>query len=156
LQLGDSTLTPRVGFDYVFTPGADVDVVAELSGLEQVGVLELDSISGGRAFAELRFEQLVDDGNANMWINPRVACYQSLGSLAGACGVGGSIGIASVDQDCDFTYSLELDGEWGNDFSQGSLTLNASRELSGGTLSGGASVTQNGDATLGGTYEMQF
>lgn len=156
VELGDTTLTPRIGFDYVYTPGADVDVVAELSGLSETGNLDLDAISGGRVFGELRFDHLTDDGSANMWFNPRVACYQSLGSLDGACGVGGSIGIESVEQDSGFTYGAELDGEWGENYTQGSLSLRASRDLDVGTLSGDAGVTRNGNTTIGGTYEIEF
>lgn len=156
VELGETTLTPRIGFDYVYTPGADVDVVAELGGLSQAGNLELDAISGGRVFAEIRTDHAIQDGTANLWINPRVACYQSIGALDGACGFGGSIGIESTEQDNGLTYGFELDGEWGEGYTQGSLTGSISRQLDIGTISGDAGVTRDGNATLGGQYEIQF
>jgi len=156
VEIGDTTLTPRIGFDYVYTPGADVDVVAELSGLTEAGNLDLDSIAGGRAFAEIRSDHEIRDGQANLWFNPRVACYQTLASLDGVCGFGGSIGIESIDEDDEFTYAVELDGEWGDGYSQGSLSISTSRDIGLGTLGGDAAVTRDGNVTLGGQYEIQF
>ena len=156
VALGDTTLTPRVGFDYVYTPGADVDVVAELGSLSDAGNLDLDAISGGRLFAEVRADQLLQNGASNVWFNPRVACYQSIGSLDGVCGFGGSIGIESTSDDSDLTYALELDGEWGEGYTQGSLSVRASRQMDVGTISADAGVTRNGSGTLGGIYEIKF
>ncbi len=156
VDLGDTTLTPRIGFDYIYTPGADVDVVAELSGLSEAGDLELQAMSGGRIFAEIRSDHLLEDGASNLWINPRVACYQSLGALDGACGFGGSIGIESVGDDRDLTYAFELDGEWGDDYSRGSISISAARNLGVGVLSGDASINSNGAAVIGGAYEVSF
>jgi len=156
VALGDTTLTPRVGFDYVYTPGADVDVVAELGSLSDAGNLDLYAISGGRLFAEVRADQLLQNGASNVWFNPRVACYQSIGSLDGVCGFGGSIGIESTSDDSDLTYALELDGEWGEGYTQGSLSVRASRQMDVGTISADAGVTRNGSGTLGGVYEIKF
>ena len=156
VDLGDTTLTPRVGFDYVYTPGADVDVVAELGGLSQAGDLELDAISGGRAFAEIRSDHLIQDGQANLWLNPRVSCYQSLGSLDGVCGFGGSIGVESTEQDNGLTYSAEIDGEWGEDYTHGSLSISAARELGIGVLSGEAGLGSDGAANIAGQFEVKF
>ena len=156
LELGDTTLTPRIGFDYVYTPGADVDVVAELSGLREVRNLNLDAISGGRIFAEIRSDYEFRDGQANLWFNPRIACYQSLGALDGACGFGGSIGLESLEQNNGLTYAFELDGEWGEDYSRGSLSLSASRALDFGIIGGDAGIDANGNATVSGQFEIQF
>ena len=156
VDLGDLAVTPRVGFDYSFTPGADVSVVADLGGLSQIGDLELDAISGGRVFAEVRADHSVQDGAANLWINPRVACYQSIGALSGACGFGGSIGIESTDQDGEFTYALELDGEWGEGYTQGSLSLSAARSIGLGTLNGDARLDRDGNPSVRGRYEIKF
>ena len=156
VELGDTTLTPRIGFDYVYAPGADVDVVAEMSGLSEAGNLDIDAISGLRMFAEIRSDHLVDGGAANVWINPRVACYQSIGSLDGTCGFGGSIGIESVGDDSYLSYALELDGEWGEDYSRGSVTLSAERNLDIGVISGDASISSKGTASIGGAFEIEF
>jgi len=156
VEAGDTTLVPRIGFDYVYTPGANVDVVAELSGLSEVGNFELDAISGGRVFAEVRMDQLVDRGQANLWFNPRVACYQSIGSLDGVCGFGGSIGIESIGEDSDLNYSFEASGEWGQDYSIGSFSAGVARQIGIGALSGTATMSTKGSATLGGIYEIEF
>ena len=37
LEYGGTTLTPRVGFDYVYTPGAYVDVLAQSGALSEAG-----------------------------------------------------------------------------------------------------------------------
>lgn len=156
VEVGDTTLTPRVGFNYVYFPGADVDVVAELSGLSGVGGFELDAISGGRIFAEIRTDRLVNGGQENLWFNPRVACYETLGSLDGVCGFGGSIGIENTDEHSDLTYSFEVDGEWGQDYSLGSFSASVGRRIGLGMLSGDATMSTKGFATLGGTYEIEF
>ncbi len=156
VEVGDTILTPRVGFDYVYSPGADVDVVAEFGGLLEVGGLELDAISGGRVFAEVRMDHLVNKGQANLWFNPSVACYQSLGSLDGVCGFGGSIGIETTDEDGDLTYAFGVDGEWGQGYSIGSITASFGRKIGEGTFSGNATMSARGSAILGGNYEIEF
>ena len=156
LDWGESVVTPRVGFDYVYTSGADVDVVADLNGLSQAGSFDLDSVSGGRVFAEVRTDRLIGDGQSNMWVTPRVACYQSLGDLDGNCGVGGSIGVESVAENSDFTPAIELDGEWVDDYFLGSLSMSASRALGRGVLSGDSGLDSNGKVTMGATYEIGF
>lgn len=153
---GEVVLTPRVGFDYIYSPGADVEVIAELSGLEQAGKLELDAVAGGRVFAEVRGQYPLDDGFATLSISPRIACYQSLGALDGVCGAGGSIGISSTDQDAALTYAVELDGEWGENYTHGSLSLSAARQLEIGVLSADVDMTLRGSVGIGGAYEMQF
>ncbi|MEP5758853.1 MAG: OmpA family protein [Litoreibacter sp.] len=156
VEFGNTTVTPRIGFDYIYAPAVDVDVVAEIGGLSEVGGLDLDSISGGRMFAEVRSERLLQNGNANVWINPRVACYQSLGSLDGVCGIGGSVGIKSVDEESDLIYALQIDGEWGEDYTLGSLTMSASRQIDFGVINGDAGLTSEGSVTMGASFQFEF
>ena len=156
LEYGETTLTPRVGFDYVYTPGADVDVMAQIGALSEAGDLELDAISGGRIFAEVRTDRLIWNDTANFWFNPRISCYQSLGSLDGVCGFGGAIGVESTDEDSDLTYSLGLNGEWGSDHFLGSLTVRASRQIGRGFLSGNAGLNADGNVTMGANYNLDF
>ena len=156
LTYGDTTLTPRVGFDYVYTPGADVDVLAELGALSEAGDLELDAISGGRVFAEIRTDRLIWSKSTKLWLNPRIACYQSLGSLDGDCGFGGSIGLENSPENSSLAYSIELDGEWGSDFFLGSLSMRASRQIGIGSISGGAGLNSKGDASLGANFNTEF
>ncbi|MFK7877065.1 MAG: OmpA family protein [Paracoccaceae bacterium] len=156
VNVGQTKLKPRAGLDYVYTPGADVDVVAEMGALSQAGALELSAISGGRAFLEVRGDRLIRQGQANVWVNPRIACYQSLGALDGVCGFGGSLGIESASENSALTYAVELDGEWGEDYSLGSVTMSVERAIGLGVLSGDAGLNSNGATSIGGNFEVKF
>ncbi|WP_159087047.1 OmpA family protein [Loktanella sp. Alg231-35] len=156
LEYGETKLTPRVGFDYVYTPGADVDVLAEIGALSEAGDLELDAISGGRIFAEIRTDRLVNNDASYLWFNPRIACYQSLGNLDGVCGIGGSLGIESADEDSELTYAIELDGEKGNDYFLGNLRARASRQIGPAQINGDAGFNSDGNVTMGANLEMKF
>ena len=155
-ELGKQSLSPRAGFDYVYTSGANVDVLAELGGSSDMETFELDAISGGRAFAELRIDRLIRGGDANLWIIPRVACHQSIGSLDGVCGYGGSFGIESAAENTDFTYAFEVDGEWGDGYSLGSATISASRQIGIGTLRGDATLDSRGNAGVAGLLTLDL
>ncbi|MBT8415466.1 MAG: OmpA family protein, partial [Boseongicola sp.] len=156
IAFGDTKVTPRIGVDYVYAPSADVDVIAAFGGLSEIGGLGLDAISGGRIFAEIRADQKTLDNDAIIWFNPRVSCYQDLGNLDGDCGFGGSLGIESAGKNTDLTYFLEVDGEWGNDYSLGSLTMSVSRALGIGTISGDAGLNSDGNANVGASFEVDF
>jgi len=156
MELGDTTLTPRIGVDYVYTPGGDVDVLAELGALSDAGNLELDAISGGRAFLELWTDHLINDGQANLWLNPRIACYQSLGNLDGVCGYGFSLGAESAAEDSERSYAFEIDSEWGEDYFLGTLSAHASRDLRVGYINGDVGLHTDGNATVRTSYEVQF
>uniref|UniRef100_UPI0035298D0A OmpA family protein n=1 Tax=Aliiroseovarius conchicola TaxID=3121637 RepID=UPI0035298D0A len=156
LKYGETNVTPRVGFDYIYTPGADVDVIAELGGLTQVGNIELDAISGGRIFAEIRTDRLINNGKSNLWFNPRIACYQSLGSLNEVCGIGGSLGIESRGGDNDLSYAFELDGEWGENYFLGTVRARASRQLGNVYINGGAGLNSDGSVSMDANFEMKF
>ena len=156
LELVDTTLAPRIGIDYVTSPAADVDVIADFGDLSEIGSLELDAVSGGRLFAEIRADRSIWDGDANVWISPRLACYQSIGALDGVCGAGGSIGFESTNEGGAFSYGVELTGEWGEGYTQGSLSASASRNIGQGTVRGDVGVARNGASTLGAQYELRF
>lgn len=155
-QIGEIKLTPRVEFDYVYTPGTDVDVVASLSGLSEISGLELDAISGGRRFAELRTDRLLNNGRSNLWINPRIAFYQSIGALDGACGFGGSLGIESIGDNPDLSYAFEIDGEWGEGYSRGTLSMSIRHNYGLGVISDDASLTSRGNLHLRANLEIKF
>ncbi|MEO9514314.1 MAG: OmpA family protein, partial [Paracoccaceae bacterium] len=156
LDLGETLVTPRIGFDYVYSTGAGVDVAADLNGLSQVGNFDLDSVSGGRIFAEVRTDRLINGGETNLWFNPRIACYQSLGSLDGNCGVGGSLGLESAFENSDLSYAVEVDGEWGSSYFLGSLRLSANRQIGTGVVRGDAGLSSDGQVTMGARFEIDF
>ena len=155
--LGSKTVSPRVGIDYVFSPGTDADVNAALGALTESGVVELGSLSGGRLFAELRTEWTLQDGDAILSVTPRIACYEALGGIDGACGFGGSIGLATVDDGNGLAYGIELDAEGGDGFSRASLTGSVSRQLGESSfLRGGAKMGTSQSMALEGAFEMNF
>lgn len=155
LEFGEKTVTPRVGIDYVYSPSADVDVTA-LNGAPVSGALELASLSGGRFFAEVGTAWDVQDGEARLGITPRIACYQSIHGLDGACGFGGSIELSSIGDETGTVYSVELDAEFGDGYDRGALSGSISRTLNLGTVSGSAKLAPEGSMSLGGTYELKF
>ena len=158
LNLGEVTVMPRVGFNYAYSPGADVDVITELGGVTQMGNLELGSVSGGSLFAEIRQEWDLTGGNSIFAFTPRLACYKSFGSRAldGECSLGGSLELYSADEDSDFVYRLEVDAERGRSFTRGSVTASAAWEIRNGVVRANTSVTQNGDVTIGVALELNF
>ncbi|NNK77728.1 MAG: OmpA family protein, partial [Litoreibacter sp.] len=138
------TLSPRVGIDLSYSPGGDVDLTTSRNALSQQSDLELGSVNGGRLFGELGFEIPTEDENGTVRIAPRISCYQSIGSLNGACSIGGSIDLASRSDAGDFIYNVRLDGEAGSDFNAGSLSVSYSKSLWGGSLSGDVTISNTG------------
>ena len=115
-EFGETVLRPRGGFDYVFAPGAVVDVLSELSAFSKVGDLSLD----------------------------------------GVCGFGGSIGIASIDDDQDQSYTFEFDGEWGNGFVLGKASASFSRKVCPSLFDSGVSMTTQHRVSVSATYGIDF
>jgi hypothetical protein len=149
---------PRVGFNYAYSPGADVDVITELGGITQMGNLELGSVSGGRLFAEVRQEWDLAGGNSIFAFTPRLACYKSFGvsALDGECSLGGSLELYSADENGDFDYRLKVDAERGRSFTSGSVTASGAQKIRNGVIRADTSVTQNGDVTIGAALELNF
>ncbi len=156
LVLGTHTVTPRIGFDYVYAPESDVDVVATLDSVSQNDILSLSSLSGGRVFVEVRDEFLINNGAAMIALNPRIACYEEIGGLSGSCGIGGSVEFSSTDKARGLTYAFEIDGERGEDYTLGSLSGSVAREVGIGMLSGDVEVVSRGAVSLGTEYEIKF
>ena len=120
------------------------------------GALELSSLSGGRLFAEIGTSWDLADNNAILGITPRVACYEAIDGLDGACGFGGSIELTKDGEDTDWTYSVNLDLEFGEGYERGALSGSVSRRLSVGALNGSAKLAPEGAMSLGGAYELKF
>ncbi|MEM6386230.1 MAG: OmpA family protein [Pseudomonadota bacterium] len=155
LEFGEKTVSPRVGVDYVYAPESDVDV-SSLNGAPVSGSLELSSLSGGRLFAEVATEWDVNEGAARLGVTPRVACYEALNGLDRACGFGGSVELTSIGEETGLVYSLQLDGEVGDDYSRAALTGSVSRTLDVGTVGASAKLSPAGDIVLDGAYALQF
>lgn len=156
VELNDTTLTPRVGFDYIYTPGADVEVLARFGRFSEIGSIELDPISGGRAFAEIRIDHPIWQRTTNLWVNPRISCYQSLGSLAASCGYGGAFGIESAKYADDLKYTFEVRGEWVDGRSSGLLGLSVSRDLGVGVFSFDAGLGSDGAVNVAANLSAAF
>ncbi len=149
-------LSPRVGFDYAYSPGGSVDVEAALSGVSETGTLELDAVSGGRVFAEIRAERPFDGDRMTLALTPRMACYEELGGLDGDCGFGASFELGSAENSGAFQYSVEVTGERGSSYSSGSLRASLSRPIGAGSLSADATMDSQNSYKLGGRYEVNF
>ncbi len=156
LTFGDYTLSPRAGFDVAYSPGGDVDVETALLGVTQSGTLELEEMSGGAIFAELRTERTFDAGSGLIALTPRVACYQSLGSRDGDCGVGATLEIASIDAADDLSYAIEIGGERGASFTSGTIRAQVSRRIGLGRFRAQSEVSMNSGPRFGGSFEMRF
>lgn len=150
------TFAPRVGFNYAYSPGGDVDVTAAMAGLSETGSLDLDTVSGGSVFAEVRIARAFNENRSEFALTPRVACFQSLESFDGDCSFGASLGFATLEATDEFRYSVELSGERASSFSRASLTASVSKALGLGEISANAGIDSEGVQRLGGAFELQF
>ncbi|SDE78107.1 OmpA family protein, partial [Ruegeria marina] len=156
MQLGSRTVTPSVGFDYSYSPGIEADVISTLDSVVQFDVLELSPIFGGRVYAEVRDERLINNKKTLFALTPRLACYQSIGDLDGVCSIGGSIEIVSANEHDDFFYGFEIDGDWGKGFSRRSITGSVSKRMRYGALRGDVTLGAFGALGIEGIYELNF
>lgn len=150
------TLAPRAGFEYAFSPGGDVDVRASREGLSETGVLDLDGVSGGLFFAEIRAERSLGRANSLAAFTPRLACYESYGSLDGDCSVGATFELQSQEDADDLIYGVMIEGERGDSFSRSSLSAHVAREMGGGLLGFETGVSDSGAAHLNSKLEFKF
>jgi hypothetical protein len=156
LVYGDYTLSPRAGFDFAFSPGGETEVEMALLGVTQSGTLELDAMSGGAVFAELRAERVFDNDNALIALTPRVACYRSLGSLDDDCSIGATLALESTGKDNALSYAIKIGGERGDHFRSATLTARISRRIDLGEISAHTAMTSEGPTRLGASFEMEF
>jgi len=150
------TLSPRAGFEYAYSPGGDVDVTATRAALSETGTLDLDSVSGGLVFAELRAESAVNASGTIAAITPRFACYQSLSAFDGECSVGGSLELASSENDDLMSYGFTLEGERGETFSRGSLSAHVSKRVGGALFDINTGMNDSGAMHVGSKMELRF
>lgn len=156
MVLEQVTIGPRVGFEYAYSPGGDVDVTAALAGLSESGSLDLDTVSGGSIFAEARIARVFNDSRSEFALTPRVACFQSLESFDDECSFGASLAFATLEATDELLYSVELSGERASSFSRASLTASVSKALGLGEISATAGVDSAGVQRLSGLFELQF
>lgn len=156
LEFGEYTVLPRVGFQYAYSPGADVEVIAELNGVQQSAAFDLDSVSGGLVFLEARNEHLINDGQTLFAFTPRLNCYQSLGNLDGECSIAGALELTEAADEGDLGYSLKLEAERGESFTSGSITGSLTCLVRYGVLSGDTGLSSDGSLSVGGSIELDF
>ena len=156
MQYNNVTLTPRAGLDVAYSPGGDVALKTSRNAVSQNSDLRLGSVNGGRLSGELGIEMPTHEGNGSVRVAPRIACHQSIGSLAGTCSLGASIDLAATSDANGFFYNVRLDGERGSNYSAGSLSLSYQKQLWVGTLSGDATMSQIGDFGLLQNFTIEF
>ena len=156
LDLGAYTILPRAGFQYAYSPGGDVDVITELGAVQQSATFDLNSVSGGQFFIEVREEHFVNEEQTLFAFTPRLSCYQSLGNLDGECSIGGSLEITEAEDENDLGYSVRLEAERGQTFSRASITGSVTREIRHGVFRGDAIMSADGELSFGGALELDF
>ncbi|MEP6356334.1 MAG: OmpA family protein, partial [Hyphomicrobiales bacterium] len=150
------SVKPRIGINYAASPGSDVDVTAALGNITENGTIELETLSGGSAFAEARFAAAFNDNRSEIALTPRVACFQSLGAFDDQCSFGGALELSTLEVSDEFLYSIELAGEQANDFSRLTLSGNVSKALRLGTVSATAGIDGKGNQRLNLGYKLKF
>lgn len=157
LAWGDKTVTPRAGVDYVYSLGTETDLTARMGSITETGTVDLGTLSGGRVFAELKSTWMLDDGKTTLGLTPRIACYESIGGLDGACGLGGTIGLSRPDHSSGWEYGMELDFEGGADYRRATLTGTLERQIGERTrLHSSANIASKDDVSLVGGLDMSF
>ncbi|MEP3265879.1 MAG: OmpA family protein, partial [Hyphomicrobiales bacterium] len=150
------SVKPRIGINYAASPGSDVDVTAALGNITENGTIELETLSGGSAFAEARFATAFNDNRSEIALTPRIACFQSLGAFDDQCSFGGALELSTLEVSDEFLYSIELAGEQANDFSRLTLSGNVSKALRLGTVSATAGIDGKGNQRLNLGYKLKF
>jgi len=150
------TLTPRAGFAFAYAPGGEVDVAATQAGLSQSGTLDLDAVSGGLFFAEMRAERALGNADATVALTPRLSCYQSFGSIDEEFSIGASFELFSAETAEDMSYGVEIEGERGDTFSRSALSARFSQQLGLGQLDLDTGLTSDGAVHVGSKMEWKF
>ena len=154
--VGGVAVMPGAGLDFAYSPGGTVSVTAASAVLSETGDLSIGPVHGGRGYAKLRFEPVMEDSNATLGITPRIACTLEIGNSEGSCGYGGTIDLSGQLDSGDFSYSISLDAEHFGTYTSGSLSVGYQWSIWGGSLNGTVDVSRSGGLTLGQAFEMRF
>jgi len=146
--LGGYDITPRAGLDFAWSPGGDVDVTAARSGIEDRSDLRIASLAGGRAFAELGFDDLLASEDAALSLRPRAFCDRPLGGGSMACGYGIGIDYQFNSVTDLSTMTVSFDAERSATRTAVSLGLGYEKPVGDWVASGDAGINQDGAVSV--------
>lgn len=155
-RVGTLAISPRAGVDLAWSPGGKGSLEAARGAIRESESLTIPAVMGGRAFVELRFEDLLAQSPMTLAVTPRLLCDWGMGDLSMGCGYGGTIELTS-DPDAEGTrFGLTLEGAQTEGGSTGSIGLEVEVPLGAGTLKGGIQAGNGGAAGIGADYTLKF
>jgi hypothetical protein len=155
-KLFNFALSPRAGFDLAWSPGGKGTLTAARGAIEDSESLTIPEVMGGRAFIELRLEDLLPSSEASLSVTPRLLCDWGMDGLSMGCGYGGSIELTSATNKDGASVGLGLDGALSDGASSGSIELHYAWPVGRGKVNGGIQAGTGGEATLMGNYSVDF
>jgi uncharacterized repeat protein (TIGR01451 family) len=159
-------LTPRAGIDLRYASAWDATVQAQIPGLSETGTLSIDDQKGARLFAELGFgfgddpeQEGGTDAATHFILTPRLYCDMQYDDASDdLCGFGLNMEYRAEDYVNGTAWGVDLDVETNGDIDRSRAGIFYERALfdESGELSMGADVTQGGQPTLKGNFDIRF
>ncbi|PTV97670.1 putative repeat protein (TIGR01451 family) [Rhodobacter aestuarii] len=163
----DLIVTPRVGFDLAYAPGAQVSVTATQGALSETGDFDLGSVGSWRLFVESEFRNdlsLAGDGKglldglaSEITLTPSLLCS---GNFDGdnECGIGLAFGLAGLSEDGIESWTIDVDGSATRHTRRLALQLAYTRRIEAlnATLRAGISTGTEDKIAASVTVQSQF
>ncbi|SOC04720.1 uncharacterized repeat protein (TIGR01451 family) [Rhodobacter sp. JA431] len=163
----DLIVTPRVGFDLAYAPGAHVSVTATQGALSETGDFDLGSVGSWRLFLESEFRNdlsLAGDGKglldglaSEITLTPSLLCT---GNFDGdnECGIGLAFGLAGLSEDGIESWTIDVDGSATRHTRRLALQLAYTRRIEAlnATLRAGISTGTEDKIAASVTVQSQF
>jgi uncharacterized repeat protein (TIGR01451 family) len=149
-------VSPRAGVDLAWSPGGKGSLAAARGALSDSESLTIPAVMGGRAFVELRFEDLLSQSPMALAVTPRLLCDWGMGELSMSCGYGGSIELTSASGSDGTRFGVSLEGSQTKGTSSGTVSFQVERPIGSGWLKGGLQAGMDGAAGIGADYALEF
>lgn len=149
-------VSPRAGLDLAWSSGGKGSLAAVRGALNDRESLTIPAVMGGRAFVELRFEDLLAKSPMALAITPRLLCDWGMGELSMDCGYGGTIEMTSDSREDGTRFGLSLEGSQTVGASSGAVSLQVERPLWAGRVKGGLEAGTEGQAAVRADYTLDF
>lgn len=148
--------SPRGGIDLAWSPGGKGSLDAARGALRDSSSLTIPAVMGGRAYLDLRFDDLLTQSPLTLAVTPRLLCDWGMGDLAMGCGYGGIIEFSSEASDQGASFGLSLEASRTNAATSATVELHYEWPLAVGIVKSGLQAGANGDASIGGNYSLDF
>ena len=155
-KVGDYKIVPRAGFEAAWSPGGQADYVASREAISDASSLDTGSVSGGRLYGEVRFDDLAPNEPYQLAFKPKLFCDQPLGGGDGICGMGASIELSSTAIDGKGLFTFEIEAEQTRDSRFWGLSFDYSLPVWAGELNIINTLSNQGKLALGLNYERAF